>query len=286
MVELYKPKSIKEALEILEASACTVFAGGTDLMVKKKQWSGLPPRFLKPVLFISGLKELKSISRDNENITIGAACTLSHLIESSLIPDTYKQVFREMASPSIRNTATIGGNICNASPAGDTLPLLYALGAVLRVESSLRKIDIPIEDFITAPGRTALKEGELLTYIRIPVKEFQLVEYRKVSARRSTALSKLSFIGLAEINDNMLQDIRLAFGAVGPTVIRNRELEREIISAQKEGLASMKAICSYYDRLIKPIDDQRSTAFYRRAVCNRLLIEFLKKALKKCEEKV
>lgn len=279
MVEVYKPKALKEALEILEFKDCTVFAGGTDLMVKKKQWAGLSPSFDKPVMFISEIPELTKLYQDEGFITIGAACTLSQLIESELIPGFYKDVLVEMASPSIRNTATIGGNICNASPAADSLPLLYALDAVLLIENSCRKIEVPIEDFILGPGQNILHTGDLITAIRIPKRDFTIVEYRKVGARKSTALSKLSFIGLAHMDKGKLQHIRLAFGAVAPTVVRNRDIEKEILSMHLAGFLDMQEISNYYSILIKPIDDQRSTASYRRTVCLKLLENFIKNKL-------
>jgi len=275
MVETYMPKSLREALDLLEFKDCTIFAGGTDLMVRKKQWAGLPSSFDVPVVYISEIKELREIKRDEGHLYIGAACTFSELIESSLIPDFYKSVFVEMASPAIRNSATIGGNICNASPAGDCLPLLYALGASLVIESGCRKYEAAIEDFITGPGKIILKAGELVTQIKIPEKDFNIKKYRKVGARKSTALSKLSFVGLADMDDKGLHDIRIAFGAVSPTVVRNREIEEEIISMRNAGFLDIQEIKSYYDALIKPINDQRSTAYYRKACCKRLLEDFL-----------
>jgi xanthine dehydrogenase FAD-binding subunit len=279
MVASYKPKTLKEALEILEFEDCTVFAGGTDLMVKKKQWAGLEPSFDKPVMFISEIKELTALYRDDKYIFIGAACTLSLLIDSEIIPSFYKDVFVEMASPSIRSTATLGGNICNASPAADSLPLLYALDAILLIENSCRKMEVPIDEFITGPGRNILKTGELITAIKIPIKEFTVAAYRKVGARKSTALSKLSFVGLANIDHEGLHDIRLSFGAVAPTLVRNRGIEEEIVSMYSSGFIDMYEINKYYGVLIKPIDDQRSTAEYRKSVCLRLLADFIKNIL-------
>lgn len=279
MVDAFKPQSIKEVLELLEFQECTIFAGGTDLMVKKKQWAGLLPNFEKSVLFISEIEELKQITIDENDLYIGAACTYAQLLESNRIPEFYKNVFREIASPTIRNTATIGGNICNASPAGDCLPLLYALDAKLLIESSFRKVEVSIEDFIMGPGKTILRQGELITKIKIPNKAFNIVKYRKIGARRSTVLSKLSFVGLADVDDKGLRDLRLAFGAVAPTVVRNREIEEEIITMHRAGFLDMYEVSSYYDILMKPINDQRSTAYYRKTSCKRLLSDFIKQLL-------
>jgi CO/xanthine dehydrogenase FAD-binding subunit len=275
MVNVYRPQSLSEALEIIAFTECTVFAGGTDLMVKKKQWTGLMPAFEKPVLFISELKELREIRIEDEFLYIGSACTFSGLLDSLLIPESYKQVFMEIASPAVRNIATIGGNICNSSPAGDSLPLLYALDAVIIIESSCRKLEVPIQEFITGPGRNVLNSGELVTAIKLPLKSFEKVVYRKVSTRKSTALSKVSFVAMAVTKENKLHDIRIAFGAVAPTIIRSRDIEEEIIYCCSKGYLDKTEIIRDYATLIKPIDDQRSTAFYRREVCKRLLTDYI-----------
>jgi CO/xanthine dehydrogenase FAD-binding subunit len=275
MVDAYRPKTLKDALEAIIYTEHIVFAGGTDLMVKKKQWASLMPAFDKPVLFIADLDELKQITVAGGYLTIGAACTFSSLIDSPLIPALYKQVFMQIASPAVRNIATLGGNICNSSPAGDSLPLLYALDATIIIENSCRKIEIPIADFIIGPGRNRLNSSELVTAIKLPVIDFDKAVYKKVSARRSTALSKVSFVAMAKLGDNKLDDIRISFGSVAPTVVRSRDVEEAIIYNCSNGSFDKTEIISYYATLIKPIDDQRSTAFYRRTVCKRLLVDFM-----------
>jgi xanthine dehydrogenase FAD-binding subunit len=275
MVITYRPKSLIEALEAMVFTEYTVFAGGTDLMVKRKQGTGMLPAFDKPLIFISDLDELKQIRSEKDYIYLGAACTFSSLIESSLIPEFYKQVFMQMASPAVRNIATIGGNICNASPAGDSLPLLYALDAEVIIESSCRKVEMPIVDFITAPGRNILTSSELVTTIRIPILDFEKAVYKKISPRKSNALSKLSFVALSNMKNGVYKDIRIAFGSVAPTVIRSLDIEEEIIAMNNQDNLDCSQIIKDYATLIKPIDDQRSTAFYRKEVCKRLLADFI-----------
>jgi CO/xanthine dehydrogenase FAD-binding subunit len=277
MVNAYKPKSLIEVLEAIAYTEHIVFAGGTDLMVKRKQWAGLLPNFDKPVIFISDLNELKQIRLEEEYLYIGAACSFSSLIESPMIPDFYKKVFMQIASPAVRNMATIGGNICNSSPAGDSLPLLYALDADLVIESSCRRTLMPIGDFITGPGRNILTSSDLVTAIKLPIKEFEKICYKKVSPRKANALSKVSFVALANKEKDIYKDIRIAFGSVAPTVIRSLDIEEEIIAMSSEGNLDYGQVIRDYATLIKPIDDQRSTAFYRKEVCKRLLVEFLEK---------
>lgn len=277
MVNAYKPKSLIEALEAMAFTEHIVFAGGTDLMVKRKQWAGLLPSFDKPVIFISDLNELKQIRSEDESLYIGAACTFASLIDSSMIPDFYKEVFMQIASPAVRNMATIGGNICNSSPAGDSLTLLYALDAALIIESSCRRTEKPIADFITGPGRNTLTSSELVTAIKLPIQIFEKTCYKKVSPRKSNALSKVSFVALANMEKDVYKDIRIAFGSVGPTVIRSLDIEEEIITMSSQGILDSCQVIKDYATLIKPIDDQRSTAFYRKEVCKRLLADFMEK---------
>lgn len=274
MVKAYRPENLKEALKIISEEECTIFAGGTDLMVKHRQWSGLVPGFEKPVVFIGGLKELKGISKNQGYISIGSAATCFDILSSPILPAYIREPALSMASPAIRNAATIGGNICNSSPAGDMLPVLYALDAVLVLESRSEVREVSIQDFIEGPGRNIIKKQELLREIKVPDKAFDIYLIKKVGTRKANALSKLSFAGLAQLKGCSISDIRMAFGAVGPTVIRDTGIENKIANSwdytEAEGEAEL------YRNVIKPIDDQRSTAFYRMEVCINTARLFIK----------
>jgi CO/xanthine dehydrogenase FAD-binding subunit len=272
---------LNEALEVLKEEECIIFAGGTDLMVKRKRWSGVEPGFDKPVLFIEGLKEISEIRVEGNMLSIGGATPISMIINNPLVPDFMKPIFSQMASPAIRNTATLGGNICNSSPAGDSLPLLYALDAVLVLQKSGHRREVAVQDFIKGPGRNIAESCEILTEAKIPIPDFDAYEYRKVGTRKSTALSKLSFMGCAKVKEGKISDIRLAFGAVGPTVVRDREMEKKIIEMSLDGPVDIHEIKNMYSRVINPIDDQRSSARYRKETALRLLEDFIvNKALK------
>ncbi|BBE29999.1 xanthine dehydrogenase FAD-binding subunit XdhB [Tepiditoga spiralis] len=268
----YKPKTLEEALKIKNDLNCTVYAGGTDLMVKYKNLS--IPNIKNTVIFISDLKELKNI-KINEKIEIGACVTQSELIHSNL-PNIIKNISSQISSPAIRNLGTIGGNICNASPAGDLLPLLYSLDSKLTLQSYDSIQEVLIYDFIISPGKIKLKENEILTKISFKNINFNNIYYKKVGTRKSNALSKISFLGLANINnENKIEDIRISFGAVGPTVIRNKELENSLINKKVNDLR-INRILNSYSEVIKPIDDLRSTSKYRKTVSLNLLENFLR----------
>lgn len=274
MVISYKPKSLVEALNIIKNEDCILFAGGTDLMVNRKIYFD-DKNSDKKVLFLSSIKEMKDVKAANDYIEIGSMTTLCSIEKNPLIPKALREAAKSMASPSIRNIATIGGNICNASPAGDTLPYLYAAGAKLVLESIEGKREVYIGDFIKGPRKKDIKKDEILTKIKIPVCDFDIWEFKKVGTRKSTALSKLSFTGLAKKKDGVLEDIRLSFGAVGPTVVRCRDYEDKIIEMGKD--IKIPEIIDMYSSAITPIDDQRSNVYYRKEVSLSLLSNFLLK---------
>ncbi|HUV06698.1 MAG TPA: FAD binding domain-containing protein [Spirochaetia bacterium] len=281
----YRPRDLDEALAIRSRVPVIPFAGGTDLMVKMKNRGGLPPHFEKPALFIAHLEELGRIEPEGQIVKIGPACTLTALLESPHIPLPLKEAIAGIGSPAIRNAATMGGNICNASPAGDTLPVLYALNASLVLAGRGARRVVPIEAFITAPGRTILREDELVVSIRVPVRSFPLAAYRKVGTRRANALAKLSFVALAgiaqsELSARRVRDLRIALGAVAPTVVRSRVIEESMIGKTAFELSNLlDEVVGRYEDLINPIDDQRSSAAYRKAVSLRLVEHFLKQTL-------
>jgi CO/xanthine dehydrogenase FAD-binding subunit len=274
VVNAFRPQTLEEALDVRRKNGVIPFAGGTDLMVQRRRGTGLVPDFRQAALFIGHLEELKRISSESSFLHIGACCTYSQLLGSPSVPPSLKKAIGEIGSPAVKNRGTMGGNVCNASPAGDTLPVLYALDAEVVLRSSGGSRILPVEDFILGPGKTSLKSNELLIHIRIPADDFPVTVYRKVGTRRANALSKLSFIGLAR--ENTALEVRIAFGAVAPTVVRSRKNEallRDMLGGGSNcGIAE---ICDLYSPLLEPIDDQRSNAHYRKEVSLRLLRNFI-----------
>ncbi len=277
MVEGFYPRTLADCLILRREKKDTmIIAGGTDIMVVKKK--------AQHMIFINRIDELKVVMKKGEFLRVGAAATYTDLIADERIPDVLRKAMQNIAAPAIRNAGTVGGNICNASPAGDTLPVLYVLSAVI-VKASLSEEDmiveqrIPIEDFILGIRKIELKENEIVTAIEIPVRAFEnqtKVTYEKVGARQAQAISKLSFAALMRVEDETITDLRIAFGSVGITVIRRKELEEKLIGKSIKEIESLKdEILEEYAEYIRPIDDQRSTAVYRSKVCLNLLADFL-----------
>ena len=280
MVRAYRPDCLEEAVRILSETGGIPLAGGTDLMVRHRRGPGVPFSFERPVVCVGGLKELTAVRRRNEGLVIGAGATLGMLLDQDDLPPALRCALGKIGSPGIRNSATLGGNICNASPAADSLPALSCLNASVEVLHGGRTSIYPIDDFITGPGTTILAPGGLLLNIIIPGGCPVHFFYRKIGARRANALSKLSFLGMHTVKDGTVTDIRMAFGAVAPKVVRLKGVEKNCIGRTPEELhADAAAIVGLYAKEIRPIDDQRSTAGYRKRTALRLLEHYLSKEL-------
>lgn len=282
MVKSYIPKTYEEALDLLSKNELVIMAGGTDLMVKNRSWSGLAPKLDKDVLFVSQLDSLNYVRRENEKIHIGATITLEKILNEEIIPEILKAAIRLMASPGIRHTATLAGNIGNASPAGDTLPVLYILNAKIVLESIEGINVVDISDFINGPGSRSMKSQEMIKEIIIDDVQFGYTMYEKVGGRKSDAISKVSFAGAVSSEHGMITDIRMAFGAVAPTVFRDAEFEARLLNTPAGDLRMMTDfIKDHYEPGINPISDQRSTAEYRTTCALNILGKFLVEAEKR-----
>ncbi len=278
MVKAFVAKSLDDCLNILNQENVKIVAGGTDMLIQNRTHSGIAIGFKTDVLYVSLVDELKHITEDKSNIYIGATCSLEQILENNLVPKILRDSILEMASPAIRHTATLAGNIGNASPAGDSLVCLYLLDAKLEIKSINSTRYQLLKDFILGVRKIDLAKNEMITKIIIPKINFDLVYFRKVGPRLSDAISKLSFAGALRMENNLVKDIRFAFGAVNIFVVRRREIEEKLIGIDKKTIKDMSdEIIGYYSEFIKPIDDQRSNKLYRKEVCSNLIKEFLEK---------
>lgn len=261
------PATIGEALQSLSVENAQPVAGATDWLLTR-----LPAS--TPV-FLRNISALHEVSQTDEGLSIGACCTFTSLLNDNRLPALLHDAMRDIASPAIRNLGTLGGNIANASPAGDTLPALYALDARLVLQSLHGARTLPIEDFIVGVKQTSRQHGELITHILLPRVQGSM-RFEKVGARRAQAISKCSFAGILHMDGERVVDFRAAFGAVGTTVVRSRSIEASLAGTSAADAAGMiPGLLDAYGALLSPIDDARSTADYRRAVCLNLLEAFL-----------
>jgi xanthine dehydrogenase small subunit len=252
----------------------TPIAGGTDVMVRITGEIGEPPARL---LDLWRLDELRGIASDGEAITLGALTTYTDIRRSAACREHLPALVDAAATigaAQIQNRGTLGGNIANASPAGDTLPVLLALDAEIVVGGPRGERTIPAAEFWVAYRRTALAPDELVLRIRIPVAGGREARFRKIGTRRAQAISKVVMALAWREGDGgasrTWSDVRLALGSVADRPIRAGATE-----AVLEGAAptpeTADAAAAALAAEISPIDDVRSTADYRRAVAARVL---------------
>ena len=277
MIQHFVPATLKEALKILDERDCYIFAGGTDLMVQKHRGSGLVPNFDKDILYVMNIKELDYIKTDAEgNLRIGAMNRYCELLNSSLVPDIFKTVFNEIASPNIRNMATLVGNIGNASPAGDSLLPLNLFNARVVLSSVNGNREVLVEDFIQGVRKIDRKKNELITEVIVPKCDLNFY-YRKIGSRKAETITKVSLMGGYKIEGGKIKELRIAFGSISTKVVRNHFIEEKYQGKSVNELrARIDDIINEYDHEIKPITDQRSTMEYRKKVAKNLLRDFLK----------
>ncbi|MCR4422799.1 MAG: FAD binding domain-containing protein [Exilispira sp.] len=265
--EAFYPQNLNQLLEILSESNGTIYAGGTDLMVEKRRGKALAADLTLPIIHIKDVPELNKIEIKDGYIEIGACSSYSTLLESEIIPQILKDAIITIGGPAVRNFGTIGGNICNASPAADCIPPLAVLDARLLLESktdlkgNINKREISLDDFILGRKKVDLKKGEVLTKIKIPEKYLYDIIYskfEKVGLRNAMTLSKVSVSILA----TKQKDIHISFGATAPKFVRIIENEKKI-TKKKVNFEIFKKL---YEPYFSAIDDQRSTKEYRENI--------------------
>lgn len=274
--DLRVPRDYDDALAILarEPGVWKPFAGGTDLMVLLEAGQLPHKRFLS----IWNLPELRGIEVTTDHVTLGALTTYTQVQENAILRQEFPmlcQAASETGGVAIQNRGTLGGNIANASPAGDSPPALLAYDAQLELVSSSGARWVSYQGFHTGYKQMMMRPDELLSRVRLPRSAQPWRQYyRKVGTRKAQAISKVCFAGLARMDGDEIEDIRIALGSVAPTVVRclkteevlkNQKLDTGVIGRAKEVLA----------REVTPIDDIRSTASYRLRVTSNLLEHFL-----------
>lgn len=259
-LELLQPRSLRQALDLMAEHSPVPLAGATDLYVALNAGMLEGRRFLN----LWDLPGLDRIALVNGNLVVGALATYRALIRSRLVRrhlPILAAAAREIGGLQIQNRGTIGGNIANASPAGDTLPVLAVANATVVLRSTAGERRVPFDRFFLGYRATARRSDELITAVEIPpVGQGQW--FRKVGTRAAQAIAK---VVLAAVRS---PEPRVALGSVGPTVVRlprteaalaGNDLDRAVRELEQE---------------IRPIDDLRSTAAYRKAVAANLLRRF------------
>ncbi len=271
--------TLSEALEMLEEfqGNVKVLAAGTDLVVRLKGDMVKEEN----ILDISRIKELKGIYTENGIIHILPLTTHTEILEYPDIKTAAQILYdacKSVGSPQIRNRGTLGGNVANASPAGDTIPALFVQEAKLRLKSKSGERVISVEDFFTGPGRTVLKPNELLVDIYFPaMSDDEVGFFKKLGQRNALAISVVSVAAKLKksTEPNKFDKAFVAFGSVAPTVIRGNRVENALMDSVVDSPEKIRYIAQLAWREVSPISDVRASLKYRQDMSINLLYEGL-----------
>lgn len=269
------PHDVAAALEMRDAGG-TVLAGGTDLY-PQHVGRAVP----EPVVNIGRLAELRGIAETAEGYRIGALTRWADVATASLPPrlDGLRAAAAEVGSVQVQNAATVGGNLCNASPAADGVPPLLTLDASVELMSTRGSRRLPLESFLTGYRETALREDELLTAVLVPRGiEGSRSAFAKLGLRRYLVISVVMVAVVVAIDgEGLVGEARIAVGACSPVARRLRSLESHLQGRRIDSVGPA-AIAEHLSALT-PIDDVRATADYRRHAAAVLV----QRALARCE---
>ena len=275
--EYHQPATIREALNILKKHpGSMLLAGGTDLIPKMKQ------RLIEPnyLVNLKKIPELKVIEERGSNVYIGAAVTLREIEKNDTIRKLLpllSSCVKSIGSIQIRNMGTIGGNVCNASPAADGALGLVVLEAIVHIEGSRGDRQIEAKDFFKGPGLTVLGEDEIVTGFTVPVPMENTRTCFVSVGRTALDISTLSIAVALKLDENKVEDAKIALGSVAPTPLRLLDIEKHIIGKTLTDKL-VEETANKVSESIQPITDIRGTAEYRRKASKGIAKEALTKA--------
>jgi CO/xanthine dehydrogenase FAD-binding subunit len=278
--DLRAPKDLHSVLQMLagEPGACRPFAGGTDLMVLFEAGKLRPGKYVS----LWGLKELIGTVVTPNTVTLGALTTYADVLAHPVLGAEFPLLClaaEQTGGVATQNRGTLGGNIANASPAADTPPALLVYDAELELISARGSRRVPYERFHSGYKIMDLKADEIIKSITLPRGRGSWIQaYRKVGTRKAQAISKICFAAAADLDGQVIRDVRIAFGSVAPAVVRCPGAESTLRGRTLDDkLAAAASLALAHD--IAPIDDVRSSARYRLHVARNLLTQFVSETL-------
>ncbi len=261
------PHRLDDALQAMADGDATVLCGGTDLAPQTEAGTRQYESTLLNIRRVEGLGGIKAVG---DEIRIGATTTVSDIRRNALLAEVAPALVQAaecFASEQIRNAASVGGNVCNASPAGDTIPPLLVLGASVELacwrDGAAQTRRVPLEEFFVRPGKTVKRPEELLTAVVFPRpgKDF-VSRFRKSGPRPALEISTVSVAVGARVANGKLANVRVAMGSVAPTPLRARHVEAALEGRPLDA-ATIAAAVAAASEDAKPIDDVRASAWYR-----------------------
>ena len=286
-VKFISPETIEQAVDAYSKSSkegkTKILAGGTDLLVQIRSGISQPDT----IIDIKNIKELKEISNDNGSYTIGAAVAGAVLDEEEDFGNNWPGVLealRLIGSEQIQGRASLGGNLCNASPAGDSVPALIASGATVKIHGPEGERNMPIESFHVGPGKTNLKNGEIVVNFQFPKKQKHSGDaYLRMIPRTEMDIAVVGCAVNVTIENDKCVDARVALGAVAPTALLVEDASKALIGSNFEKEAVEKAALAC-EAACNPIDDKRGTISYRKKVSKVLFKRALEKAIERAKK--
>jgi carbon-monoxide dehydrogenase medium subunit len=277
--DYYTPKTVTEVLNLIgKLRPVSIIAGGTDF-VPAVRLKGFRPKHV--VSLVNLRKELSYVTFKDGTVRIGALTKIRDAQRSEHLrkkATCLHEALSQIGSVQIRNMATIGGNLCNASPAADSAPPLLVLDASVEVIRKGGRRTIPLEDFFVGPGKTALRKGELLREITFRPEAGTASSFQKLGRTRGEDISTATAAVLLKTDGSKISHARIALGSVAPTPIRAHKAEKELVGkAASESV--LDSVASKASEEASPISDVRATADYRRSAVKALVMRGLAEAL-------
>jgi len=262
-VEYMAPSSLKEAFHLLKEyqSEARLLAGGTDLIPKMKKRAITA----EIIIDLNRIPGLAGIEIRGDRLHIRGLTRLAEIKESPLVKEkapALAQAIGLMASPPIRNRATIAGNLCTASPAADTAPPLLVLDALVKMESIRGERIVPLSEFFLGPEKTVMRPDEILTEVIIPVQEGKSA-FMKLGRRKAFTLAVVSAAAFARTRKGKFEEVRVALGAVAPIPMRGRKVEEALKGSEVNEQKIVQAAERVREE-VSPITDVRASAEYRK----------------------
>ncbi|MBU3878290.1 FAD binding domain-containing protein [Faecalicatena sp. AGMB00832] len=278
----YMPKSKEELFELMENNehSYDLISGGTDLYAEERT----PFYDIEVVIDISGIEEFSTFELKKDSIIIGANTRIQQFLEKPEFIDNVpilRHAACYFADQQIREIATIGGNLANASPCGDMIPPLLTLDAVIHTamknKDGVSMREIPAVEFVKGVGKTSLLEGEVIQSVSCPIQKDYGCAFKKVGLRRSLCISAVNsaFLVKADKTKQYFEDVRIAFGGIAPVPTRLKEIEERL----KGRPISKEVIQKVADYIPEDIVRSRSRREYRRTVVRNFLMAGLYESL-------
>lgn len=280
----YNPKTLTELFNDLHGiQNYSLLAGGTDLLVKMNDGIISPEN----IVDINDIRELTGIREESDSLYIGSLVTHAELTESLIVKEkayVLAEAANQVGSPQIMNMGTLGGNIGTASPAADTVPPLLVLDTKVELQSTQGSEEIELFDIFKGPGKIGISKGQIITRLIITsIKENEGAVFIKVGRRKALAISIVNGAVWLKISDKHIDKVRIALGSVAPTPIRLFEIE-EWLTGQNLEEKVFEEAGKKAKEIVKPIDDIRSTAHYRKLMVAQVVSDGLRIAAQRAQE--